>query len=590
MEYKILELSGVENENIDGGAFNNFAAGSKSGIIAGVLDACKVSISGVTLTMGTGLLLLNGIRIKLTEPTQFNLFRTPAEDTNYQVVAQAIVHLNRDVEFNLFIRTPQTLIQDNFYKKEQGTYELEIARFTHYASGEISNLVTTAKVLTNEIKIVQTIGYSSSSVMSQDATTKELNNIKNQLNTLKPANLNKLNNKVNTLYNVLDYKQITQVAEDVPNNKAFRQTAEYSYFDEDLWEEVTGTLDVVDGSYTKVTKIQGKGTLSGIKSRGRNTAKADNFIGRALVKNNDGTYTITKGSSRFSGTADLFLPAGSRISSAEIISIYDPSQGGYTNEANFGLGLMFLDKNGKKVQGGDGVVPANVGPSIDGVKTQSVNSQKCEIYLSTDAPDGYSITFKNLMISSGREYIPYEPYTESIMTLPTPLTLDYFQEWKDGKIYDYLGSYSIYGSTDVTYYGLETEEDDDGKPTDKFVSFDSNYVTIIDRDINYPVVGTKVTGELDGTTYTVNFDYYEDCFVARPTPAMTEVQINTFVRKYRDNEGASIKYKTLTPTITDFTFDNEYQVWNGGTEEKVGDNLTVHNEYLVYFGEEGGDK
>lgn len=564
MEYKILELGGVENENIDGGAFNNFAAGSKSGIIAGVLDACKVSINGITLTIGTGLLLLNGIRIKLTEPAQFNLVGTPAEDTNYQVVAQAIVHLNRNVEFNLFIRTSQTLIQDNFYKKEQGTYELEIATFTHYASGEISNLVTTAKVLTNEIKIVQTIGYSSSSVMSQDATTKELNNIKNQLNTLKPANLDKLNNKVNTLYNVLDYKQITQVAEDVPNNKAIRQTAEYSYFDEDLWEDVFGTLDVVDGSYTKVTKIEGKGTLSGIKSSGRNLIpfpyENASEIGVPKIID-DVSFTVQgDGSIKIVGTATKTI---------------------YFTLCHIDFGTTTVSR-----------------------KNTSANG-KFFADCNYDAREGNKSTFIRIdngttvdttyypMVSIGEFARPYQiGGIESIMTLPETLTLDDFQEWKDGKIYNYLSSYSICGAGKITYYGSSPEEDDDGKPTDKFVSFESDYVSLDNRDINYSVIGTKLTGELDGTTYTVSFNYGEEFFVARPTPAMTETQINTFVRKYHDNEGASIKYKTLTPlSITDFTFDNEYQVWNGGTEEKVGDNLTVYNEYLVYFGEEeGGDK
>ena len=42
MQYKILESLGVEIENIDDAAFNNFLVSSESGIVKGVLDECKV--------------------------------------------------------------------------------------------------------------------------------------------------------------------------------------------------------------------------------------------------------------------------------------------------------------------------------------------------------------------------------------------------------------------------------------------------------------------------------------------------------------------------------------------------------------------
>ena len=36
MSYKILEQNGVDNENIDGGAFNNFSAGGRDCIMGSV--------------------------------------------------------------------------------------------------------------------------------------------------------------------------------------------------------------------------------------------------------------------------------------------------------------------------------------------------------------------------------------------------------------------------------------------------------------------------------------------------------------------------------------------------------------------------
>lgn len=46
MSYKILEQNGIDIENIDGAAFNNFAAGGRDGIMAGVLSECALVVTG----------------------------------------------------------------------------------------------------------------------------------------------------------------------------------------------------------------------------------------------------------------------------------------------------------------------------------------------------------------------------------------------------------------------------------------------------------------------------------------------------------------------------------------------------------------
>ena len=378
--------------------------------------------------------------------------------------------------------------------------------------------------------------------------------------------------KINTLYNILEYKKITQVAENVENNLPFSQTG--YYFEECVGE---GVLNIVDGSYTTIKKIKGKGTISGIKSVGRNTAKADNFIGRSLVKNNDGTYTITRGSGRFSGTADLNLLAGYRRSSAEIISIYDPrandGNGGYVEEAEFSLGLIFY-ANGVNVSTGG--IPAKVGVSIDSTKSQSVITEKCEIYFDSKSPVGYSITFKNLMISSGSEYIPYEPYTDSVMTLPTPLTLSEFEVWEDNKVKDYTKEYEF--GTETTYHVFESIETNSFRT--EFALPDYAGGTI------FPV------GEY-AVSYGLSFEILGGYLIVHSNE---DLDLEIFNSLMNDNNGVKMAYKSTTPqSERDFTIDNEYQVYNGGTTQVQGAtegvNATLTNDYLTYVGEdEEGDK
>lgn len=147
MDYKILEKIGIETENVDGGAFNNFTAGGESGIIEGVLNECKVVNVGNTLTISSGLLLLSGIRIKLISSKDFSIVGTPAVTTNYHLVAKVVLASDKNVDFDIFVRTEQALIKDNLYEKESGTYELEIAKFIHNTNGNIENLKQTCKVL-----------------------------------------------------------------------------------------------------------------------------------------------------------------------------------------------------------------------------------------------------------------------------------------------------------------------------------------------------------------------------------------------------------------------------------------------------------
>lgn len=131
MGYKILEQNGVDNENIDGGAFNNFSAGNRDGIIGGVLSECAVTATGNSIGISPGELIIHGIRVKLISVETLTLASAPAEPIRYQIIAQIELKANKSIAFSLFVQEVADLIQEELYASDLGTYQVEVARFTH---------------------------------------------------------------------------------------------------------------------------------------------------------------------------------------------------------------------------------------------------------------------------------------------------------------------------------------------------------------------------------------------------------------------------------------------------------------------------
>ena len=146
MAYKILENVGIYNENIDGGAFNNLAAGNKSGIVGNVLNECALTSSGNNVIIMPGLLLLHGIRVKITESESLAISSTPASDTTYQLVAQAVMSKGV-ITFSVFAQLPTDLTKDRLFVSGGGTYQIELGRFTHKTDGTIADVLRTAEVI-----------------------------------------------------------------------------------------------------------------------------------------------------------------------------------------------------------------------------------------------------------------------------------------------------------------------------------------------------------------------------------------------------------------------------------------------------------
>lgn len=151
-------------------------------------------------------------------------------------------------------------------------------------------------------------------------------------------------------------------------------------------------LNILDGSYATVNKIQGKTVKSA------NLINVDEMLNADLVKNTDGSYTFTKRTTNAPNYSEWFncnIPTGEYYFTCDIVSKT------ITGEH---VTAVYEMANGEQVY-----VSAESGV-VALAPTDTI--VKIRLYLtSTIAVDEY-ITFKNLMLSS--ENIPYRPYFDGL--------------------------------------------------------------------------------------------------------------------------------------------------------------------------------
>lgn len=145
--FKILEQNGIDNENIDGAAFNNFSAGNRDGIIKDVLNECALSSTGNIISVAAGEMILHGFRVKITAAETLSAASAPAVRTEYQIVAEVTLSDNHAVAFTLFFQLPQALVQNPMFDTDLGTYQVELGRFYQETDGAISGLRRTLPVI-----------------------------------------------------------------------------------------------------------------------------------------------------------------------------------------------------------------------------------------------------------------------------------------------------------------------------------------------------------------------------------------------------------------------------------------------------------
>ena len=150
MSYKILTKNGVENTNIEHARDFNFNSGGRSGIIKGVLNECNIT-SGASnvVTIDTCELRLCGHRIVIEDAEYLTLSNNPAQAIRYSIIAEIRV-ADSVPSFKLFYQlTSSTLTKDNLsaHVLGNGTYQLELGRFTLNTDGTISDIVRTADLI-----------------------------------------------------------------------------------------------------------------------------------------------------------------------------------------------------------------------------------------------------------------------------------------------------------------------------------------------------------------------------------------------------------------------------------------------------------
>lgn len=147
MSYKVLEQNGVEIENVDGGVMNRLAAGGRDGIIKGVGKECELKILGNMINVNTGLMLICGVRIKITALTKLQISdASPTKNISYQIIAQ-VTRNGTEISAELFIRETAELIQEEIYSSLRRMYQVVLGTFIHSQDGTITNLVRTLPVI-----------------------------------------------------------------------------------------------------------------------------------------------------------------------------------------------------------------------------------------------------------------------------------------------------------------------------------------------------------------------------------------------------------------------------------------------------------
>lgn len=138
---KVLERKGTEITNKNGSAFNWFLTGNRDGIMKDYLNECKCSISGNSINMGTGAILICGFTFEILSIKSFTISSLPSNPTNFGLFASVTLGSDGSVSDSLMIapKSTTTIVQQDIHKIGQGTYMIEVAEFIVTESGIVSD-------------------------------------------------------------------------------------------------------------------------------------------------------------------------------------------------------------------------------------------------------------------------------------------------------------------------------------------------------------------------------------------------------------------------------------------------------------------
>ena len=160
MSIKILTKRQTYNTNIDGARMNNFISGMRSGIEKGALNEGKFfAASTNVIALDSCVLLISGHEVVIDSPEYITLNNNPLTPTRYSMIAEIKVEYERNVNFRLSVQpSTKELVCNRMFANTsgEGTYQVEIGRFTLQPDGTIVDVVRTIDIITGGTGTSQT--------------------------------------------------------------------------------------------------------------------------------------------------------------------------------------------------------------------------------------------------------------------------------------------------------------------------------------------------------------------------------------------------------------------------------------------------
>lgn len=148
---KLLEKVGVQIDAQMEAAVNNARAAYTNGYVGGYLEELAITKSaGNALTLGTGMLIIQGFRIVVDTPETFTLAALPTSGVTlqYQLVAGVTVaDDSRNSSASLRLQLTANLTQDDILGSGTGTYEIELCRVSVTSAGISKIFRTVQKIM-----------------------------------------------------------------------------------------------------------------------------------------------------------------------------------------------------------------------------------------------------------------------------------------------------------------------------------------------------------------------------------------------------------------------------------------------------------
>ena len=354
-------------------------------------------------------------------------------------------------------------------------------------------------------------------------------------------------------------------------------------------------LEVLDGSYATVNKIQGKtvsvdgvlknAQISGIKSTGRNLlnlnrTKADfdgNSDKTAIRTFDENTYL--KG-----------FNENNYWNESNVVSVSIENNKVTINSNNLAYGVGFpikclpntkytISLNAETVYSkyyvsefdSNGAYILNKWHSQQSTFTLTTheNCTYMVLVLAGETVNGQKglVEFSNIMVSQTDTALPYEPYTESVMQLPQMVELGEWDSIENGKVVKQTDVVKITNSTDWV--------------------LDDGFYYLIDYRLKAGVVATQAIGTDNSGSFLTNSEVILRAYVQNTYTTLQAWQDR--VKELADNgTPLTVAYKLATPIVTDISADFEYQVWDKGQEQMMLENTnaipTIDNEYIILLG------